>query len=399
MRRIVAALRDGSWVTRRVMVALCATIAYAHVYDWWWQLSGDRGRDPKGFAVGHDFAPLYAGSRALADGAASSLYDLARFEDLSRPWTGDGSYAWFYPPSSFPVFAPLSRASYPVALTVSLLVGLAALLAALWAILPRRGFFALGALSPAVLYAVGYGQSVLLLLAGCFGAGLVLLHRRPLLAGALLGVVAATKPHLAALVPVALLAGRHWRALAGMAGAVGALSLASWVAYGSAPWIAFLASPGLARELLEDGRIPYPGLLSTFAAVRLLGGATVIAYALQAMAAALAIRFVWVAWRGSGSGPGAPAATLLLAALVATPYAFDYDLVLAVLGLAFLARTAAVSGWGPWARTAMAVAWGLPLFAKPVARGAHLGLAPAILLLLLVLAARRARPTSAWAPA
>ena len=52
--------------------------------------------------------------------------------------------------------------------------------------------------------------------AALFGGGLSLLERRPLLAGGLLGLLI-YKPQLALLIPVALLAGRHWRAFAAAA--------------------------------------------------------------------------------------------------------------------------------------------------------------------------------------
>ena len=376
MRRVVSAFRDGSWVTRRLVVSLCATIAFLHAYGWWWLLSGKRGLDPLGHQVGHDFAPLYAGSWALRAGGAAQLYDLERFRSLARPWTGETTYAWFYPPSALPIFAPLAFAPYQVALACSLLLGLGAYLLALWIIVPRRSVLLVGALSPALLHGVMYGQSVLLLLAGLFGVGLAVIEKRPALGGALLGVVAATKPHLAMLVPLALVAGRRWRAIGGIAVAVFALSLASWTAYGSGPWIAFFAAPGLARELLETGRIPYSFLQSVFAGIRLLGGGIPVSYALQGVALACAAVFVWIAWRAPVARPGTRAMTLLIGGLLATPYAFEYDLVLLVLGLAFMARSRLSEGWGPWELSTAALAWGLPAISRPVAQAVESGPLP-----------------------
>jgi alpha-1,2-mannosyltransferase len=387
MRRVVSALRDGSWVTRRVAIPLCATVAFVHVYGWWWLLSGQRGLDPLGHRLGHDFAPLYAGSWALHAGEAARLYDLERFRALARPWTGDAAYAWFYPPSSLPIFAPLAFAPYQVALACSLLLGIGAYMLALWIIVPRWSVLLVGALSPALLHGVMYGQSVLLVLAGLFGAGLAILEKSPALGGALLGVVAATKPHLAILVPLALVAGRRWRAIGGMAMALFALSAASWTAYGSGPWIAFFAAPGLARELLETGRIPYSYLQSVFAGVRLLGGGVPLSFVFQGVALACAAGFVWVAWRPPVARPGTRAMALLMGSLLATPYAFEYDLVLLVLGIAFMARSRLSEGWGPWELSTAALAWGLPAVSRPVAETVGLVLCPALLLALLLLAA------------
>ena len=62
---------------------------------------------------------------------------------------------------------------------------------------------------------------------GLFGGGLSLLERRPLLAGGLLGLMI-YKPQLGLLIPVALLAGRHWRASKGVAVSLGERDVAYW---------------------------------------------------------------------------------------------------------------------------------------------------------------------------
>ncbi len=59
------------------------------------------------------------------------------------------------------------------------------------------------------------------------GSGLSLLERRPLLAGGLLGLLI-YKPQLGLLIPVALLAGRHWRASEGVAVSLGERDVAYW---------------------------------------------------------------------------------------------------------------------------------------------------------------------------
>jgi hypothetical protein len=56
---------------------------------------------------------------------------------------------------------------------------------------------------------------------------LSLLERRPLLAGGLLGLLI-YKLQLGLLIPVALLAGRHWRASEGVAASLGERDVAYW---------------------------------------------------------------------------------------------------------------------------------------------------------------------------
>jgi hypothetical protein len=65
--------------------------------------------------------------------------------------------------------------------------------------------------------------------------GVILLPTRPVIGGLLFGVTAAIKPQFAILVPVALIAGRHWLAIAGSAGGLAAMLLLS-LPFGSFLW-------------------------------------------------------------------------------------------------------------------------------------------------------------------
>ncbi|WP_164076627.1 glycosyltransferase 87 family protein, partial [Stenotrophomonas maltophilia] len=63
---------------------------------------------------------------------------------------------------------------------------------------------------PAVLVTLGHGHNSFLS-AGLIGFGLVLLARRPALAGVLIGLLA-FKPQFGLVLPVVLVLGGHWRA-------------------------------------------------------------------------------------------------------------------------------------------------------------------------------------------
>jgi hypothetical protein len=67
------------------------------------------------------------------------------------------------------------------------------------------------------------------------GAGTLWIDRRPILAGFCFGALC-YKPHFALLVPVALLAGQHWRALAASLGSAAALCGLSLVVFGWQTW-------------------------------------------------------------------------------------------------------------------------------------------------------------------
>ncbi len=148
--------------------------------------------------------------------------------------------------------------------------------------------------------------------------------------------MACVKPQLAALLPVALLAGRQWRAIgaAVVTGLVLVVASAAWI--GPQAWLGWV-------EAIQ-GQGDYAATwISTYrqvtvaATLKLLGLDRPTGLLLQAAVAALVVIGVALAWR---RGPTVPAAcTLLAGTLLATPYGFLYDLPVAAaaaFGLASL---------------------------------------------------------------
>ena len=78
------------------------------------------------------------------------------------------------------------------------------------------------------------------LLAGFLGAALLWLDKRPFTAGTLMGLCA-IKPHLFLLLPVGLVAGKHWRAIMAACTTVAVLTGATVATLGAEPWRAFLS--------------------------------------------------------------------------------------------------------------------------------------------------------------
>ena len=52
---------------------------------------------------------------------------------------------------------------------------------------------------------------------------------------------------------------------------------------------------------------------------------------------------------------------LCLAAILATPYSFDYDMMVLAPAIAFWPPTDIARGFGPWEKTALAALWLVPL--------------------------------------
>ena len=181
-----------------------------------------------------DFVSFYAAG-ALADAGAPELaYDQAAHDAAEQRATAAGiEYRFFYyPPVFLLLCAALARLPYLAAFLVFEVATLALCLMVMRAILAERGWSAMIPILafPAAFWTLGLGQNAFLT-AALFGAGTLWVDRRPMLAGLCFGALC-YKPHFAFLVPVALLAGRHWRALGAAFGSAAALCGFSLIVFG-----------------------------------------------------------------------------------------------------------------------------------------------------------------------
>jgi hypothetical protein len=83
-------------------------------------------------------------------------------------------------------------------------------------------------------------------------------------------------------------------------------------------------------------------------------------------------------FRGASEGPALIAATLL-----ASPFLLDYDLTLVGFPLAYAARRGLARGFAPFEKSALIVAYLLPLLSRLIAGALLLPIAPPILFALL----------------
>src|SRR6185503_9684370 len=180
---------------------------------------------------------------------------------------------------------------------------------------------------------------------------LVVLDARPVLAGVLFGLIA-YKPQFGLLIPLALIAGGRWRAFVAAALTVGALALATFIAFGPDVWLAFIASAPLTRvEVLEQGGTGWHKIQSVFAMVRMWGGGVPLAYWVQGAVTAMLAAALALLWRSRAAYP-LKAGALAIAAIVATPYSLDYDFAVLAVALAYLAADGLARGFAPWQRSA-----------------------------------------------
>ncbi len=247
--------------------------------------------------VASDFVNVWAAGKLALGGHAASAYDWAIHKAAEESAVGhpfDGYFGWHYPPTFLFVAIPLSLLPYAVAYVVWVFGTFPAYLAAIRAIIGDRIAYMLAAAFPAVLANFVVGQNGFLS-AGLIGGTLVLLERRALLAGVLLGLLT-YKPHLGLLFPIALIAGWHWRAFL-TAGIVATLmAAAAWAAFGTEAWRAFAAGLGKSSQaFLSDGWADFGKLQTAFGLTRTLGGSETLAWSVQAGVVVLAAAAIAVA--------------------------------------------------------------------------------------------------------
>nr|WP_294169318.1 glycosyltransferase family 87 protein [uncultured Sphingomonas sp.] len=291
-----------------------------------WRLF-DRGHVAGGGYWGRDFVNLWTAGQLIRAGELRIIYDIPAYQAFQAGLFGPlDPHNYSYPPVTFPVAALFSFLPYPLALAAW--VGGTGVF---FAHACRRWWPAdlgphwLAVLTPAALlntWAGHYG----FLLGGLFLLGWQRLDRHPVQAGVLFGCML-MKPHLAAMIAVALLARREWKAVAAGIATVAVLVAATSLAFGWQYWPLFLFDVGSVQSAMIDADGRFFGLMSTSLAtgvLRLVPGPSV-ATAAQGFAGLAAVLLVLMAARR----PHRTRDLALLAAtctFVALPYAFNYDL-------------------------------------------------------------------------
>lgn len=385
-------LRSGGWLTAararvysQILLGLCI-MAMAG-----WVALSDHLIDRNGKPIGTDFSNVYAAGHLAWQGRAAEAYDpplqhaaeKAVFDGRDVPFFG-----WHYPPFFLGIAFLVAALPYAWGLSIWLAASFAAYLATIRAILPRKETLLIASAFPAVFVNIGHGQNGFLT-AALLGGALHLLARRPWLAGMLIGLLA-YKPQFGVLIPIALVAGGHWRPVGAATLTIIGLVALSYLTLGAGIWQAFAASTTFTQTVvLEAGGTGWEKIQSIFSAVRMWGGSVPLAYTAQiALAAALAATLAWL-WR-SDAAFELKAAALAVASLLATPYVLDYDLVVLGLAIAYLARLGLACGFRNFEISVLAAAWIVPLLSRGIAQVTAVPLGLITLLLLYAFIIRRA---------
>jgi alpha-1,2-mannosyltransferase len=236
-------------------------------------------------------------------------------------------HPWVYPPYTLLLAIPFGLLPWWLNYLSFQLLSFAGLMAALrlWQLPGRAGWMLpVGVvLCPATAFTLGAGQNSFFS-AALVCAGIHCMHRRPRLAGVLIGLLA-FKPQLAILLPVALAAAGAWTAFASAAATVAALLLLSLAVPGLELWRGwlhlFLSGDPAFHEWVNAGRIYGQ---SVFTCLRLAGLPDAVANGGQLLAVLVSAALVWRAFR-SAMPRAEQLAVLLCGMILAAAHVGNYD--------------------------------------------------------------------------
>ncbi len=358
-----------------MLILLIALVLYNGAYLVGWALSSPQP------AFG-DFFGLWSFGRFAALSGAS-IYDpvaLARYQQTLDPTLGGGGFPYPYPPTFLLVLIPLGMLALPVAYVCWISVTFAlyglATLGRDWRSLSSLALLA----APATLINAITGQNGFLSAALLIG-GLRLLASHPIIAGALLGLLA-YKPQFVLLMPVVLLASRNWRAILSAIATTVIVAVVTSAALDPWIWLEWIVKFPSYQAQLQANQASLDHMMPTvIAGLHALGAPPPIGYLVQLLLSCSIVVMVWDAWRRGMTEQAI--ALVAVGSIIATPYAMIYDMPMVAAGIAIHWKARSDAGEPiPPLEIGLVIALGACLLAMIVH---SVPLAAAILLVLLAL--------------
>lgn len=301
-----------------------------------------------------DFISFWGAAQLALAGHSAAAYDnqvLHAVQSAVASFGGSGAQMPFpYPTAYLALVTPFGLLPFPIGMAVWTACTFAFYMLAARRLMPQAGW--LPAALPAVYANAAVGQNAFLT-AGIFMTGLSLMRRSPFVAGLVLGCLV-IKPQLGLLLPVAFLAARSWRVIAGAALSSAALLVAGALVFGLHTTTAWLDQLPLYGTITRDGLVGWSKLSSVYALARALGVSLGTALVVHGSVAAASAVAVWRIWRSDDADDNLKIAILSAATAVASPYFFFYDMVVLAPAMLYLM----VRGERPWLIFAL---WALPL--------------------------------------
>lgn len=286
-----------------------------------------------------------------------------------------------YPPPFLVFVKPFAHLSMRVGYIAWVIASLLVLaLCARWAGL-GWGALGVGLVSPPVLFCAICGQSGMLVSAFCLLAyGFA--GRRPWLSGAAAGCVI-IKPQFGLLFPICFLALRVWRSIVAAIVAIIFLAVLTTLCFGWGVWFNHgTHRMGSAVSLLSVHWFAkiQTIMVSPYVLFQSFGASLPLAGLLQIFASLAAVFACWRLWRGHGARALSCLAPSLCLTILATPYAYLYDMPALAMATANLAFTGSVRG-----AVALTAVFAVMCLYAPLSVIAYHSFGALLLVLLLVL--------------
>ena len=392
LKSVTAWVAEAPWLNRERLRIYPKIFLVAYALTFAGLVIASRGIvSRQGKPIGVDFQVNWAASEMALSGQSSAVYDIKRFHAVEEEGVGHRTFIapMIYPPTFLVIAWPTALLPYLWALAIWMTLTFAGYSLVLRKIIPRTETFWPALAFPGAFANLMNGQNGLLAFS-LLGGALLTLESNPILGGVFFGLLS-YKPPMGVLVPIVLVASGRWRAFFAAAITATALAGISLVMFGAETWRAFFNTLGFTRHfVLERGEVQFYTMQTVFAGVRLLGGGISAAYLVQILIAiVVAATVVWI-WRQKIQFE-LKAAALATGIPLVSPYIIYYDLVVLALPIAWLALEGRRSGFLPFEKSLLVVAWILPLLCEPIARSTSVPLTPLVCVLLLAFIARHAK--------
>lgn len=325
---IFARPQPGSPVEELYGKMTIAAVVFTVVFEIGYFANSHPPFDALGYLIGRDFINSWMGGRAAWDGNPAAWFDFETYNAALRGLFGANfpEHNWSYPPHLLLFTWPLASLSYLPAYVTWCALGFAIYLLVAAAGEKRPGRILMLAVAPAVLVNIFAGQNGFFTAALLIG-GLGQLERRPIVSGILFGLLT-IKPQLGLLLPLMLVLTARWRCLAAAIATTLALASATAAIFGVNVWLDYLkiAMP-MQQLVLTHGSGIFPAMMPTaFMNARIANLPLEWAWTVQALMSAAAVAaMIWTFWRPRDRVLST--ALFVTASFLATPYAFNYDMV------------------------------------------------------------------------
>lgn len=371
------------WLGRDRLGAYSAILAFASLASMYGQFQLAMGPQ------GSDFMAFWSAGRMAMEGHAAAAYDPVALGSVQAEAGRGEVFAFVNPPPLLLAIWPLGAMDYPFAW-----IAWVAVTYALWLIATRRLYADLAlpiAAFPGALVAAWHAQTGFLtsaIQAAAVGA----LRDRPFRAGLCVGALI-VKPHLAVLFPVALLAGRQWRAITGAATSSFGLLLLAWLVFGTDTMLSYPRSWAVSDHLLRTGSDVFFLRQATIYAMARVAFTGHIAAVLQTLSSLGVVAITWLAWARQGPIEG-KVALLFAATPLATPYLFNYDLPFLAIAICWLVKSLEPDALGGWSRPVLLALYVSPLVTRAMALPLGINLMPLVSLVMVALIWSRLQGTA-----